>query len=56
MTAGAYLAYAAKRANQLRVEAAQAVRLGRPDIAAMLRQSARVYLDNARFASMKVAA
>ena len=54
MSALEYRNYAARRANQLRIDAVHACRVGRSDIAAMLRASARVYLDNARFAELKV--
>lgn len=54
MTAEAYCAYAAKRAHQLSIDAVHAKRVGRDDIAAMLRAAAQVYIGNARFAARKV--
>lgn len=56
MAALEFRAFFAKRAGQLRIDANEACRVGRPDIAAQLRASARVYLNNARFADMKVTA
>lgn len=54
MSAIEYRDYAVRRAMQLRVDAQDAKRSGRGDIAVMLRASARVYIGCARFADRKV--
>lgn len=54
MSAHQFRDFFVTRACQLRLDANDACRVGRRDIAAMLRASARVYLNNARFADLKV--
>lgn len=47
-------AHYARRANICRIDAAQAAKVRRHDIAATLRRVARDYLNMARFAALKV--
>ncbi len=53
LTAHDYYAHAVRRACQLRIDAAMACRVHRPDIAGQLRTMARHYLNVARFAALK---
>ena len=54
MSAFEFRQFFATRAKQLRIDANEACRVGRHDIAAMLRESAKVYIGCARFADRKV--